>query len=333
MRRKPKRMHKKILVRLILGFVVIVLSACGSRPSDEVVGILEWDRIELIAESNEPIIEIMAQEGNDLQANQAILQLDTRRVLAQQDEAAAAREQAAARLAELKRGPRAERIDEARARLRGTESELVRAQREFERVNSLVEKKLSPRDALDAVSAQRDRARANRDAAHAELEALLAGNTAEELNQAVAALEQTEARLRALQITLERLTVAAPRAGRLDTLLYEVGERPAAGSVVAVMLAGNAPYARIYVPEPIRSRVTPGTRAEINIDGFKKPLTGFVRMISRDAVFTPFYSLTERDRARLSYLAEVELEDPEAKSLSSGIPLRAKLFLDTVMTE
>ena len=306
---------------------------CDNQPSQNVVGILEWDRIELIAEASEPIVEIMVHEGSTLQATQPILQLDNRRVLAQLDEATAAREQAAARLAELKRGPRAERIDEARAQLRGAESELVRSQKEYERVSALVEKKLSPKDALDAVQAQRERARANRDAAHAELEELLAGNTAEELSQAVAALEQMEARLRVLQITLERLTVTAPRAGKLDTVLYEIGERPAAGSVVAVMLAGQAPYARVYVPEPIRAHVTPGTRAEIFIDGLKKPLTGFVRMISRDAVFTPFYSLTEYDRSRLSYLAEIELEDPEAKTLSSGIPLRVKLFLDTVMTE
>jgi HlyD family secretion protein len=313
--------------------ILMLLAGCDNNDAVQVVGILEWDRIELTAETNEPIIEILVHEGDALQAGQAILQLDNRRVSAQRDEALAAREQAAARLAELKRGPRSERIDEVRARLRGADSELIRAQKEYERVSTLIEKKLSAADALDSVRAQRDRARAERDAVGAELEALLAGNTLEELHQAEASLQQADARLRVLDITLERLTVTAPRAGLLDTLLYKSGERPAAGATVAVMLAGETPYARIYVPEPVRVFVSQGTRAEVSIDGMEKMFDGHVRMISRDAVFTPFYSLTEKDRSRLSYLAEVELSNLEsagieAGSLAAGVPLKVTLLLD-----
>lgn len=305
----------------------LALFACGEQNHTEVVGILEWDRLELIAETNEPIVEIHAHEGDLLEAGQAILQLEPRRTQAQLAEAEAAREQAAARLAELKRGPRAELIEEARARLRGTESELSRATAEYQRTRTLVEKQLSTAEALDSVRTQRDRAQADRDAARAELEALLAGTTVEELQQAEAALAQTAARLQALNITLERLTLRAPREGRLDALPYELGERPAIGAVVAVMLAGQAPYARVYVPEPLRAHVSQGTPAKIFVDGIEHAFNGRVRTISRDAVFTPFYSLTEQDRSRLSYLAEVELngtdpQDPEVQQLSSGIPLK-----------
>ncbi len=38
-------------------------------------------------------------------------------------------------------------------------------------------------------------------------------------------------------------------AGVLDTLPFEVGERPGPGDVVAVLLTGEQPYARVYVPE------------------------------------------------------------------------------------
>lgn len=316
-------MNKLLLIVLMSP----VLFSCGDQDYTEVVGILEWDRLELTAEANEPIVEIFPQEGDSLAAGQVILQLDSRRIQAQRAEAEAARAQAAARLAELKRGPRPELIEEARARLQGTESELHRATSEYHRISTLVEKQLSTAEALDAVRAQRDRARADRDAARAELEALLAGTTVEELQQAEAALAQTEARLHALDITLERLTLRAPREGRLDTLPYELGERPAAGAVIAVMLAGQVPYARVYVPEPSRAHVNQGTPAKVFIDGIEQAFNARVRMISRDAVFTPFYSLTEQDRSRLSYLAEVELsgidpQDPEAQTLSSGIPVK-----------
>ncbi len=237
-------------------------------------------------------------------------------------------EQAAARLAELQRGPRAERIKEAQARLRGAESELVRAEAEFERVKSLIEKQLAATETLDSARTQRDRARADRDASNAALQELLAGTTVEELKQATAALSQTEARLRGLKIIQERLTVTAPRKGRLDSLPFELGERPQAGETVAVLLAGETPYARVYVAETWRARIMQGMSATVLIDGMDTPFSGRVRMISRDAVFTPFYSLTERDRSRLSYLAEVELEDPAARQLSSGVPLRVEFIFD-----
>jgi HlyD family secretion protein len=313
---------------LSINILALVIAACDSGEQPYAVGILEWDRIELPAEANEPIIEILAHEGDVLDTGQTILRLDTRRIQAQLDEALAFHEQAAARLAELQRGPRAERIKEAQALLRGAESELARAEAEFERVTSLIEKQLAAAQALDSARTQRDRARADRDASYASLQELLAGTTVEELKQAEAALSQAEARVRGLKITLERLTVTAPRKGRLDSLPFKLGERPQAGDTIAVLLSGEAPYARVYVAETWRAHITQGTAATVLIDGMDNPFAGRVRMISRDAVFTPFYSLTERDRSRLSYLAEVELQDAAAQQLSSGIPLRVKFNLD-----
>ncbi len=71
----------------------------------------------------------------------------------------------------------------------------------------------------------------------------------------------------------------------------------------------------VYVPEPMRAKVHQGSQALVSIDGIATPFTGQVRMISSEAVFTHYYSLTERDRSRLSYLAEVELTDTETQGL------------------
>ena len=44
-----------------------------------------------------------------------------------------------------------------------------------------------------------------------------------------------------------------------------------------------------------------------------------MRWVSADASFTPYFALTEHDRSRLSYLAEVDV--PDAAELPSGVPL------------
>lgn len=98
---------------------LLMLSACSKDELLSAVGLLEWDRVELVAETNEPIMEITAREGDVLESGTIILQQDARRVQAKLDESQAMLAQARARLAELVRGPRAEQVDAARANLEG----------------------------------------------------------------------------------------------------------------------------------------------------------------------------------------------------------------------
>jgi HlyD family secretion protein len=305
-------------------FVLVpLLAACNQDASRlQAMGTLEWDRIELIVETAEPIVEIRVREGEQVQAGQVLLRQETARYQAQLDEAESARAQAAARLAELKRGPRSERIAEARARLAGAESVLDARNKDFERIRALVAKKLISTQDLDRARADRDSALASRDAARAELAELLAGTTAEELKQAQDALARAEASLRATKVTLERLTIVAPQSGRVDALPYKLGERPSPGAVVAVMLGGEAPYARVYVPETLRVQIAPGRLAEVHLDGAKQAFAARVRMVSQEPTFTPYFALTERDRSRLSYVAEITLTGPEASGLPAGVPVR-----------
>ena len=87
-----------------------------------------------------------------------------------------------------------------------------------------------------------------------------------------------------------------------------------------VLLAGDAPYARIYVPEPLRAGVKVGDAVRVHVDGSDKVWSGKVRMIRSDPTFTPYYALTGQDAARLSYLAEVQL-GADARELPAGLPL------------
>ncbi len=308
--------------RTLLLVAALALAGCQPSPSFEVVGTLEWDRIELTADAAEPIVTIAVHEGETVTAGQLILSQDARRVQAQLDQANALLAQQEARLAELQRGPRVELITQARAQLAGAEGTLASARHELERVRPLVAKQLlSPQD-LDQAQAAYDTALAARDAARAALAQLEAGSTREELDQARAASAAAAAAVRVLEVSLGRLAVHAPANGVIDDLPLEPGERPQAGAVVAVLLAGQAPHARIYLPEPLRTQVQVGSKATVLVDGIEQPFRGHVRRVSADPVFTPYYSLTAHDRSRLSYLAEVELDDAQARQLPGGVPLQ-----------
>lgn len=297
----------------------LALGACSRAGEGQLVGTLERDRIEIKVESSEPIVSREVRDGQEVAAGDLLLRQDPARSQARLDQAAAQHAQIAARLAELQRGPRQEAIRETRARLAAAQAETVYARAEFDRARAVFDRGLSSEGALDQAETRWKSAVAGEHAIHESLQAQLEGTTAEELDQAEAALAAAEAQLAQARLDLERTLLRAPVDGIVDKLLFQVGERPPAGTTVAVLLDRSRVFARFYVPEALRARIVPGRELSVVIDGVADEFVGTVRWVSADASFTPYFALTEHDRSRLSYLAELDL--PEAADLPSGVPL------------
>ncbi|HEU5399168.1 MAG TPA: efflux RND transporter periplasmic adaptor subunit [Gammaproteobacteria bacterium] len=268
---------------ILLPLLALLLAACGREDALPLPGTLERDRIELVAEDQEPIVNIAVHEGDQVKAGQLILQLGDIRYLALLQQAQAARDQAAARIP-------------------GAKATLANAQKEYDRTAALAREHNASQSSLDQARATLDNAQAD-------------------LNADVHAQSQAQASLANAQISLDRLSVRAPRDGTVDSLPYHLGERPPMHAVVAVLLDSSSAYAEIYVPEPLRARIRPGLAASLRFDGVDRTYTGTVRFVSEDASFTPYNSLTERDRSRLAYLAKVYLDPAEAATLPSGLPV------------
>ena len=269
---------KTVLLVLLLS----LLAACGDDTPLPLTGTLERDRMELVAEAQEPIVAIPVHEGDRVKAGQVLLQLGTSSYAAQLAQAQAARDQAAARIP-------------------GADATLTQADKDFTRTETLVQQHTRAQSELDQARATLDNARAQRKADGA-------------------ALVQAQAALDDMQINVDRLSVRAPRDGIVDSLPYHVGERPPARAVVAVLLDSSSAYAQIYIPEPLRARSVPGLQATLKLDGGDKTYAATLRYVSSDAAFTPYYSLTERDRSRLAYLAKVYVEG-DTSALPTGAPV------------
>jgi len=304
----------------------LALSACagGDDPQD-VLGTLERDRLELIAESNERLVELFVEEGDRVTAGAPLARQEAGAMEPRLAQSRASLAEAERRLGDLVEGPRSREIDEARATLKGAESTLTTERREYQRVADLVERKLLSASDLDQARARRDAAQAARDEARARLRLLEEGTRPEQLAQARAAVDRAKAAVAELMVSAERYSVRAPRPGLIEALPYEVGERPPVGAPLVIMLADGAPYARVHVPEPLRVAFAAGTAVEVRIDGVTDPLPGTVRYVSSQASFTPYNSLTQKDRSRLAYLAEITLEGDAASKLPAGVPVEVRL--------
>ncbi len=306
--------------------LVLVSVVCAScqKETPAMLGTLEWDRITLPATASEPIVDIQVTEGAMLEKNQILLQLDSShakaRIATLQFEAAQA-EQA---LKALQVGARSENKREASERMAALQAQAKNADAQLARVRSLVKQQLLPRADLDRAIATANSAQAEVRAAKASVDLLQNGSRSEDVAQAQARFHAAQSQLDSAKIDLQRLTVRAPRAARVDSLPYEQGDQPAAGAPLAVLLVGDAPYARIYVPEPMRSQVKIGDAVSVAIHGSTKTYAGKVRTVRSEPSFTPYYALNGKDAARLSYLAEISL-GIDAVNLPAGVPV--KVFL------
>lgn len=308
---------------LVIASACCALAACSEyEGATELLGTLERERLELTAEAHEPIVGIEVRAGEHVAAGARLLELSLGAMQPRLDQASARVAQAQQRLNELVKGPRGQQILEARAALEAARSMASTEANEFARVQDMLQRHLTSRSALDQARARRDNTLSSQRQAQARLDLLLEGTRREEVEQAAAALKQAEAALAELRASAERYVVHAPRAGRIEAIPYKLGERPPSAAPVIVMLADATTFARVHVPQPLRSQFAAGTRVLIRIDGHREGLAGVVRFISAEADFTPYYALTERDRTRLSYLAEVDVTDAAADALPTGAPVQ-----------
>lgn len=312
--------NKKTLASLAL--CGLALSACRESPP-QVLGTLEWDRVTLPAPVAEKIVRIDVREGQQVAAGAPLLQLELTRTESQLAALQAQAQQSREALSELEAGPRSEDIAQAKANAAAAQSQAVDARAYYNRLQPLGRQNLVAAADVDRARAAAGNAEAHVRAAQAALLELEHGTRSEQVAQGRSALAAAEAQAATQRVSLDKLNLIAPRAGRVDSLPYKLGDQAPVGSPLAILLVGDAPYARVYVPEPIRANVKVGQRAQVFVDGRDAAFAGRVRMIRSEPSFTPYYALSGRDAERLSYLAEITL-DKSGADLPAGVPVRVE---------
>ena len=310
-----------IKFRILVLPVFFLLVSCEEPPL-QAVGQLESDRIELVAEFWEVITSINVTEGDSIQAGAIVLEQDTARIDLRIEESQANIRRIEAVFAEQMSGPRAETIDAAKAKLNAALIERDYRANELNRLAGLRARNLTSVETVDSAENFLKAAGARVELVSAQLAELEAGTRSEQIEQTNGQLAQARAQLASLQLDKQRLLVVSTTGGIVDSLLFELGERPRTGDVVAVLLSGDQPYARLYIPEPMRVQVRLGSQLQIAVDGLPGTLTGTVRRLASEATFTPYFALNERDRTRLSYVAEVRLPT-QSERLPDGVPVQA----------
>lgn len=313
----------KALAATALGLPML-LQSCADSDGNVALGILMRERVVLTATANAIITDLPHTEGSTVQAGDILVQLEDALQQANLQVAEARMAEAEADLERVTSGARDQEVAIAEARVQGARAVYEEAETILQRNQRLLASGTITQARMDQDIARRDSALADLNSAELALAEIREGARDEEIRIARAHVQAAEAQVAAERTRLDDLTIRASRDGTLDSLPWNLGERVPIGSPVAVLLTGDRPHARVYIPEPARVGLQLGDAVSIRLDGTDTIFEGTLRWISNEPAFTPYYALNQEQRSRLVYLAEIALP-PEATELPVGVPVSVTL--------
>ena len=272
-------------------------------------GRLEADEIDIDTKYAGRIAEILADEGDLVKAGQVVARMDTRDL-----EASLRKSQSQAQQAQ-------HAVDEANANLTQQNSLVLLAKQEFDRASQLVQKGFQTKEVLDQREQQLDGANAAFHAAEARV------------TMAERALDAATHDVELYNIEIADNSLVAPRDGRIQYRIANIGEVLPAGGKVFAMLDTSYVYMDIYLPTEAAGKVKFGTDARIVLDAYPKiAIPAKVSFIATAAQFTPKTVETQSERDKLMFRIRIRI-DPErlrarAESVRSGLPGVAYVLTD-----
>jgi HlyD family secretion protein len=283
----------------------------GSLPIGIVSGNgrIEADEIDIDTKFAGRIAEMLADEGDMVKAGQVVARMDT------QDLAASLRK-SQAQVQEAQQS-----LDEARAGVEQQKTQVTLAQQEFDRTNTLVARGFATNELLDQ----------RRQALNGANAALNAAN--DRVGEAERARDAATHDVELYRVNIADNTLVAPREGRLQYRIANIGEVLPAGGRVFTMLDVAYVYMDVYLPTAEAGKVKIGADARIVLDA--RPdlaIPARASFIATQAQFTPKTVETKDERDKLMFRVRVKI-DPErlrahADAVRGGLPGIAYVQLD-----
>jgi HlyD family secretion protein len=272
-------------------------------------GRIEADQIDIATKFAGRLAERLVDEGDMVHAGQVVARMDTK-------DLEASLKQAKAQELQAQRA-----IDEARAMQEQQQTQVALAQQQLDRTSYLFQRGNATQELLDQRQQQLNGATA---ALHAATARVL---------QAEHARTGAQHQIELLTVNIADNSLVAPRDGRIQYRVANVGEVLAAGGTVLTMIDISSVYMDVYLPTLEAGRAKIGTDARIVLDAYPNiAIPAKVSFVATKSQFTPKTVETQTERERLMFRIRVRIDPAllraHAEAVRTGLPGVAYLRLD-----
>ena len=331
MNRKSLVIVVVLIATVIVGaswWVVSERRAAAARDKLVLFGNVDIRDVSLGFRVSGRLAELKVDEGDTVMADQVLGRLDDEPYRRKLTEAQAALASAKAKLDLLLAGSREEDTAQSAAQVDQAAAVLADAQRNFDRQKALRGTGASSQRQYDDALSQRDQAAANLKSLREVLRKSRNGNRLQEIEQARADANRSEASVAQAQLDLDDTVLKASGAGTVMTRAVEPGAILATGASVFSVSLNDPVWVRAYVAERDLGRVRPGGVAYVHSD--TQPdhhYKGVIGYVSPTAEFTPKSVETQDLRTDLVYRLRIVVTDADG-GLRQGMPVTAELRFD-----
>lgn len=300
-------------------------------------GRIEAVEIDVSTKSPGRIREILADEGQFVEANAVLARMDTAQLESQrkQAEAQLRRAQISIDTAKSLVAQREAEQIAAQATVAQREAQLDAANRRLARSQQLSESRTVSQQVLDDDRATAQGAEAAVGAAKAQLAATAAAISAAKAQvvDAEASVEAAKAAIATIDTDINDATLSSPKPGRVQYRVAQPGEVLSAGGRVLNLVDVSDVYMTFFLPTSQAGRVAIGADARIVLDAAPQyVIPAKISFVADVAQFTPKSVETEEERQKLMFRVKAkipqDLLQKYIQQVKTGLPGMAYVKLD-----
>lgn len=328
-------MKKAIIATLLLAVIITVGAWFYSRPAKDdgsVVsgnGRIEATEIDVATKIAGRVQEILVNEGDFVAVGQVLARIQSESLEAQLLEAQAQHRQAQNAVASAEAAVAARESDKlaAEAVVAQREAEWTAQKQRLERTEGLSTKGALSLQTLDDDRAATRSAEAAVSAAKAQVTAAEAAIRAAnaQVKGAESTTEATAATIARIKSDIDDCALKAPRDGRVQYRITQVGEVLGVGGKVLNLVDLGDVYMTFFLPETAAGRVSMGSEVRLILDAAPDfVLPAKVSYVSSVAQFTPKTVETASERQKLMFRVKAQIDrqllQKHLKQVKTGIP-------------
>jgi len=317
-------MMSSITLRSFALCVLLVSVAC--RPADDpnvirLNGRIEAAQVDLSPRIAGRVIGVLVREGDRVKAGDVLIRLDIGEASLSADRSRSAVASATSRLQDLEAGSRKAEIGAGEAEVTDRRAAVAAAERELERQQFLLTRKVGTERDVDRAKTEVERARATLASRENQLKVLRDGARRFQVQQAENDVQRTRTELEQSKTVEAEAEIKAPADAIVVHRLAEPGQLLSPGQPGLTLAFTDRLYVRTFIPETRLGAVKQGQAAEVIVDAWKdRTFKARVAQIAVDAEFTPKAVETRTERVNLVYAAKVDLEGGWNVPLVPGQP-------------